>query len=543
MVACVAIGFCGINNTLDQAHSMYASAKTVADYERVIRKYESAKADVGYVAAEHDKAINEGIRKCRSRIAELTPRLTVDGSSSVASASFGASGGQRTLSISTNQGTPYTSGVPSWITVNSVYQSSITFSCASNSSTGSRSDYFYVNAGSQSVRVDVRQNGAARTSSDTYLKVDNSTGLTVEFTASGGSVSYTVSTDASSWSTWGIPSFCEVTNRTATSFTLRCKPNTGTSARSDYMKIKTDKHEVRIDIKQSAPSSSSSSSSSSSVSGSIEKVWIEQNVDVDGENGVAVHMKFDVRGMKDKDVRMVAYFYDSSNINAIKDTNGRYCTSGSNPSVSCGKTVTPSYDASTFHDVVAKIPYSELHQYGSSSVTLTVDVLLWDYGTDPHTEIARKNNAVSFSFVPSTSEHKYGVSTSASRTAKVNRVWVDYDQWQDGLKGMVIHSEFETVGCANEDVWVAVYFYTESGSELIDTDGSYGTTNGKVATHLVTTTQYHNSIWNDFKIFMPYDQLHMGSGKHELKFYVSIYSPVTKEFMASSDYVHFTLTK
>lgn len=417
IIACVAIGVCGINNTLVQADEWYKRASTVADYQKAIKKYESARADVGYVAAEHDKAINEGIRKCNSRIAELKPRLSVDGSTSTAYVRFDANGGTRTLSISTNQSQPDVSGVPSWINVNSVYSTGITFYCSQNSSTSSRSDYFYVNAGGLSVRIDVYQAGAS--SSDTYLRVDGNTSVSTSFGADGGTRTFSVSTDASSWSTWGIPSFCEVTNRTSSSFTLRCNANTGTSSRSDYMKIKTDKQEVRIDISQNGASSSSSGQVSRGAD--IENVWVEQNVDVDGENGIGIHVKFTVQGMKDKSTNVSAYIYDASNVNAIKDTNGRYCTKGDNPSVAQSKNVTPKYDNTRFDDCVVKIPYSELHQYGSSSVTLTVDVIIWDMAADPHVQITRKNNTA-FSFVPSSSAHKYGV--SSARSAKINRVWV-----------------------------------------------------------------------------------------------------------------------
>lgn len=537
-IACVAIGFCGINNTLDQANSMFATAKTVADYQKVIRKYETAKYDVGYVAAEHDKAITEGIKRCNQRINELTPRLSVDGNSQSTSVSFGASGGSRSLSIATNQGTPYTSYVPDWITISSISSTGITISCKANTSTSSRSDWFSVNANSMSVRVNVSQSGAERVSgNDTYLKVDGKTAVTTSFSSSGGTETFTISTDASSWTTWGIPSFCEVTNRTATSFTLKCNANTSTSSRSDYMKIKTDKHEVRIDISQNGTSSSSSTSDKSA---SIEKVWIVQDVDVDGENGIAVHVKFNIQGMKGKKTHVSAYIYDSTNLNAIKDTNGRYCTKGDDPTVAQSTTVTPNYDNTNFNDAVVKIPYSELHQYGYSSVTLTVDVIIWDLSVSPSVQLTRKNNA-SFSFVPSSSVRSY--SSSGSRTGKVNKVWVDYDQWQNNQKGMLIHVEFETVGCKDENLQVCAYFYTSSGTALKDYDGSYKTTDGNVSTHLDTTTSYHNSIWNDFKIFMPYDQLHMASGKHELKFYVSIYSPVAKKFLGDSDYVYFTFTK
>lgn len=122
-------------------------------------------------------------------------------------------------------------------------------------------------------------------------------------------------------------------------------------------------------------------------------------------------------------------------------------------------------------------------------------------------------------------------------------MWVDYDQWQNGLKGMMIHTEFETVGCVGDDLAVCVYFYTEDGTALKDYDGSHTTDSGKVSTYEKTQTEYHNSIWNDFKIFMPYDQLHMASGKHDLKFYVGIYDYDTGMFLADSEYQHFTFTK
>ncbi len=53
-----------------------------------------------------------------------------------------------------------------------------------------------------------------------YLTVDNKTAVSTSFSGSGGNETFHVSTDADSWTTWGIPSFCEVTNKTATSFTL-----------------------------------------------------------------------------------------------------------------------------------------------------------------------------------------------------------------------------------------------------------------------------------------------------------------------------------
>ena len=91
----------------------------------------------------------------------------------------------------------------------------------------------------------------------TFLTVDSKTSVSTFFEASGGNETFYVKTDASSWETWGIPSWCEIKSKTATSFTLTCKPNTTGSERSDYMKVKAGGREVRISIKQSATDSAS----------------------------------------------------------------------------------------------------------------------------------------------------------------------------------------------------------------------------------------------------------------------------------------------
>lgn len=87
------------------------------------------------------------------------PTLKVNGSSKP-TVYFSASGGQTTLSISTNQGKPSISSLPSWVSTTAVSAKSITISCAANNSTSSRSGNFFVSAGKKSVSVSVQQDGS-----------------------------------------------------------------------------------------------------------------------------------------------------------------------------------------------------------------------------------------------------------------------------------------------------------------------------------------------------------------------------------------------
>ena len=78
-------------------------------------------------------------------------------------------------------------------------------------------------------------NSNASVKKDTYIRVDGLSSTTINKTSSGGEEVFNITTDAKSWSTWGIPSWCSIENKTSFSFKLRVNKNTTTSERSDYM--------------------------------------------------------------------------------------------------------------------------------------------------------------------------------------------------------------------------------------------------------------------------------------------------------------------
>ena len=216
---------------------------------------------------------------------------------------------------------------------------------------------------------------------DTYLTVDGKTATSSNYSGEGETETFYISTDASSWSTWGVPTWCEITEKTNGSFTLRCKPNRG-ARRTDYMKIKTDNHEVRIDITQ--------------------------------EGGDA---------------------------------------------------------------------------------------------------------------------------------AVIDRVWVDFDVYNGGQKGMMIHMDFVVYGLKDHRINPIAYFYFSNGDKLKDYDNSYRASDGHVCVSDTSNATYEDTRWSDYKLFMPYDQLHMASGKHELKFFIHINDKTTDEWIGMSDWVNFTFSK
>lgn len=236
---------------------------------------------------------------------------------------------------------------------------------------------------------------------DTYIKVDGKTTTSSNFSENGGSEYFNISTDANSWSTWGVPSWCSVEDKTSSGFRLRAKANTSTNSRTDYMEVRTYKgHSARINISQNGNKNSKNAT--------ISSVTVTNDEDIDGKKGICVHTTFTVNGLKDKRGLVVCYFEDSDG-NGLVDTNNSYKTTDGH--VSANTYITPSYENSKYTDCKVYIPYDELHLSGTYSRTLKVTVVIWDYSTDDHKQLGRLNST-SFTCIPNTSYLKVDGTTS-----------------------------------------------------------------------------------------------------------------------------------
>lgn len=92
-------------------------------------------------------------------------------------------------------------------------------------------------------------------------------------------------------------------------------------------------------------------------SATIHKIWIEHGVSYNGEKGMKVHAKVSVSGLKGKNIRMIAFFHDSSKKYLKGGISGYRATDGT-PCVS--EDTKPSYDNSSWEDYWLFIPYRAL---------------------------------------------------------------------------------------------------------------------------------------------------------------------------------------
>ncbi len=145
-------------------------------------------------------------------------------------------------------------------------------------------------------------------------------------------------------------------------------------------------------------------------------------------------------------------------------------------------------------------------------------------------------------------EVRINVEQAAGKTgpsAKFENIWVEHNVLEIpyniySRRGMRIHVKFSVEGMLNKRGDCVVWFYFSNGEVLKDYNRLYRTSDGQVAASGKFKPTYESCIFNDFTIFMPYDELHLSRGYHHLKFKIGLFDHNDKQ-MATSEETHFSV--
>ena len=107
---------------------------------------------------------------------------------------------------------------------------------------------------------------------------------------------------------------------------------------------------------------------------------------------------------------------------------------------------------------------------------------------------------------------------SSGPSATFDKLWIDYDVYDNGVKGMKIHVKFTAYDMLNMDSYVAIYFQYDDEIEdwLMDKNNSYKSTDGYVAVYRNIKPLYNPAVYNDLDVFMPYNELDLDPGQYDL---------------------------
>lgn len=130
------------------------------------------------------------------------------------------------------------------------------------------------------------------------------------------------------------------------------------------------------------------------------------------------------------------------------------------------------------------------------------------------------------------------VSATTSAKATISSITGEYDVWQYGKKGVNVVITFTVSGMRGKTGLAATYYYFRSGDKLKDFNGSYRATDGQVSASTKFTPLYDSTKYTNLKIFIPYDELHLSSGRSELKVNVNIFDE-NNRCIGISDWLYF----
>lgn len=135
--------------------------------------------------------------------------------------------------------------------------------------------------------------------------------------------------------------------------------------------------------------------------------------------------------------------------------------------------------------------------------------------------------------------------TEPEDPGKFQRITVRHNVTQDGVKGMNLLLDFSVKGMKGKKGRCVVYFYDKDGNKLKDKNKSYHTVDGQISVGRDIEPGYEESWYTDFTLFMPYSELELSPGTHELKYHCQVWdrSVQPNKSLLSSETYQFKVEK
>ncbi len=151
------------------------------------------------------------------------------------------------------------------------------------------------------------------------------------------------------------------------------------------------------------------------------------------------------------------------------------------------------------------MPYDELDlQFGEFKLKMDVDLIYKDGELIEHM-----------------TWHDFTYSKKAPVTEKpavtFDRMWVEYDVTEGGQFGMKIHTKFSVSNMKGITGYLVFFFERENGTRLKSYDNKFQSKGNDVALYKEITPGYDPAVYADYFGFIPYSELHLTKGEHNLK--------------------------
>lgn len=263
---------------------------------------------------------------------------------------------------------------------------------------------------------------------------------------------------------------------------------------------------------------SQSATANNTVTATVNKTWIEVDVEQNGKKGVRVHTEFTIQNCNGKSAT-INIFIANSQGTWIKAIDENY--KNSDGYVYLGSNFTPRYDNTRFNDYKLFIPYDAI-DFENGTKEYTCRPYIWY-----NDKYIADGDGAKFTYTKN----------SGKVTAKVNSTKIDHDIEEDGKKGMRIHANFNVYNGKGKEGYAYVFITDSLGNFIKGKGDASCTKEGSVYVKKKITPTYDNSLYEDLKLFFPLSHISMKSGKH--KYYCTVYVNFDNEYIANGEKISF----
>ena len=249
--------------------------------------------------------------------------------------------------------------------------------------------------------------------------------------------------------------------------------------------------------------------------------WVEFDKEENGELGMRIHYDFSVNNMLNEKLKMAVFIYTSEKEWAKSYRDNYKTTSGSVCATANGTAI---YESSRWKDFVLFIPYNAM-PVAKPGVTYS------------YTMAVRKMDD---STIQQDGFHEFDW-PAHSPSAKITDVWMEHNIYNNNEKGMYIHAKASVYNNKGNSTNFTCFIDDENGHNLSSDRSGYKSTNGQLCTYENNKPAYINTVWEDYKLFLPYSLLPQKPGTTRYSFSFMI-RDVAREYivLAQSDRQYFT---
>lgn len=111
---------------------------------------------------------------------------------------------------------------------------------------------------------------------------------------------------------------------------------------------------------------------------------------------------------------------------------------------------------------------------------------------------------------------------TAGARATVGEITADFNVKDGGRTGMRVHTTFTVYDLKGTDLYLALYFQEEDGTPLKTSNKKYASTNGDVAVFFELKPGFDEALYEDIKLFIPYDEFRLSKGNYNLRIDASV---------------------